>query len=266
MLALDELQTRFRDIVLGASADGLKGVIADERLGHARRLNVYRNNTTILLREALATNFAVTHALVGEDFFTNLARAFLRTHPPHSPCLFEYGEDFAAFIKTFPGLQDLPYLSDVARLEWAANEAYHEADAPALNAAHLADIIADDYGRLSFTLHPTARVVASPYPIHAIWALHQEGAEPNTTVDLNHGEQAVLITRPGTEIILTVLGDGEAAFLSDVADGATLGDAFAAAQSLHDTFDAARALTTLFVSGALCAFDLPLKEDHHDTR
>jgi len=58
MLALAELQTRIRNTVLGASAYPLKGVIADDRLGYERRLNVYRNNTTILLREALAANFA----------------------------------------------------------------------------------------------------------------------------------------------------------------------------------------------------------------
>jgi len=256
MLALAELQTRFRDTVLGGSADGLKGEIADDRLGHARRLNVYRNNTTILLSEALATNFAVTHALVGEYFFANLARTFLRTHPPHSPCLFEYGDAFVPFVETFPGLQDLPYLADVARLEWAANEVYHAADAPALDAEQMVDIHADDYGRLSFAMHPAARVVASPYPIHAIWALHQADADPTANVDLNHGGQAVLITRPGTEVTYTVLGEGEAAFALDLADGATLGDAFAAAQAQHTTFDAAHALTTLFVTGALSAFAL----------
>jgi len=253
---LAAVQTAVRDTVLGASADRLKGVVADDRLGYARRLNVYRNNTTILLREALAANFPVIHALVGEDFFANLARAFVRTHPPQSPCLFEYGDDFPGFIEDFTGARDLPYLADVARLEWAWVEAHHADDAPALNAEQLSSVLPEDYGRLIFAIHPAARVIASPYPIHAIWAMHQADADPDATVDLNQGGEAVLVTRPGAHVRVTVLGPGEDGFIHNLADGETLGDAFANAQAKADNFDAAHALTLLLTQGVLSAHAL----------
>ena len=258
MLALAELQSRIRDTVLGASADALKGVVADDRLGYARRLNVYRNNTTILLREALAANFPVTQALVGEDFFANLARAYMRTHPPRGPCLFEYGDTFADFIAAFPGAQDLAYLADQARLEWARVEAYHADDAPALDAALLANVAPEDYERLTFAIHPTTRIVASCYPIHAIWDLHQgpDDQPENATVNLGVGGEDVLITRPALDVQVIVLGPGEAAFIYDLTDGATLGGAFARAQGAADGFDAGHALTTLLTSGALAAYEL----------
>lgn len=223
------LQTSLRDTILGASAEPLAGIVADDRLGYARRINVYRNNTNILLIDALATNFPVVAALVGEDFFANMARAFLRTHPPQSPCLFEYGDSFADFIETFPGVQELPYLADTARLEWARDQAFHAADAPVFDAAQLANIQAEDYGRLTFAIHPAMRVVSSPFPIFAIWDLHQSGA--NATVELNQGGEAVLITRPGLDVEVTRLGPGEDAFILDLADGETLGNAFVRAQT-----------------------------------
>jgi hypothetical protein len=249
MLALAELQRRMRDVVLGASADSLRGVVADDRLGHARRLNVYRNNTAILLRDALATHFPVTAQLVGDAYFANLAQAFVRTHPPRSPCLFEYGDAFADFIATFPSAQTLPYLTDVARLEWARVSAVHAADAAVLSPAQLSRIAAEDYSRLCFAPHPATRIVTSPYPIHAIWTLHQTGADPHASVHLDTGGEAVLITRARWEVQVNRLSSGEDVFMMKLFGGATLEVAFAAAQAQNDAFDAARALSTILTSG-----------------
>lgn len=256
MLALDELQSRMRDVVLGASADTLNGIVADDRLGHVRRVNVYRNNTTLLLRDALATHFPVTAQLVGDDFFANLANAFVRTHPPQSPCLFEYGDAFAGFIETFPAARSLPYLADVARLEWARVSAVHVGDALALNPASLSGIAATDYGRLVFTLHPAARVVSSPYPIHAIWAMHQDGASPQTRVNLDTGFEAALITRPGFDVQVIRLAAGEDVFIQALMSGANLQTAFAAAQAHDEGFEAARALSTILTSGVFTSHAL----------
>jgi len=252
--SLEHVQTSLRDTILGASADPLEGIVADDRLGYARRINVYRNNTNILLIDALTTNFPVVAALVGEDFFANMARAFIRTHPPQSPCLFEYGDSFADFIGTFPGVQELPYLSDVAGLEWARVEAFHSANAPVLDAAQLANIQAEDYGRLTFAIHPALRVVSSPFPIFAIWDLHQSSAD--ATIDLGLSGEAVLVTRPGLGVDVTLLGPGEDAFILDLADGGTLGNAFARAQARSDAFDAAHALSLLLTQGTFSAHAL----------
>ena len=254
MLALAELQTCIRNAVLGASADPLKGVVADDRLGHARRLNVYRNNTTILLREALAENFPVTAQLVGGDFFAHLSRAFVRTHPPQSPCLFEYGERLADFIETCPEAQGLPYLADVARLEWMRIEALYATDAMTLDPTALARIDSADYGRLSFTLHPAAHVAVSPYPIHSIWLMHQPGADPYGSVDLHLGGETVLVTRPDAKIRITALHSGEDIFIHTIRQGAPLETAYLSAQAHTPAFDATHALTTLLLSGALSGY------------
>lgn len=250
MLALAELQSRMRDTVLGGSADGLRGVVTDDRLGHARRLNVYRNNTTLLLCDALATQFPVIAELVGDDFFAHMAKAFVRTHPPQSPCLFEYGEAFADFIETFPGAQSLPYLADVARVEWARVCAVHAADAEFLNPALLASIAAEDYGHLTFIPHPASRVVTSPFPIHAIWTMHQADAEAPASIDLNAGFESVLITRPTWAVQIMRLEAGEDVFLHLLGRGIPLADAFNQGAASNAAFDPAQALTVLLTSGA----------------
>lgn len=256
MPALADLQALVRDTVLGGDAGALRGIVADDRLGHARRLQVYRNNTTILLSEALGANFSVVQALVGEDFFLSLAKRFVRLHPPRTPCLFEYGADFPDFIASDPAARDLSYLADVARLEWLVSESVHAAAAPVLDTGALALVDAHEYGRVAFAPHPAMRVIASGAPIHAIWAMHQPDADPDVRVNVDQGGEAVMVTRPGVGVVLTVLPPGGYAFTQHLAAGARLGEAFAAAQLIDATFNPAETLATVLGQGAFAGFIL----------
>lgn len=97
-----------------------------------KRFNVYRNNVTVSLIEALAATFPATERITGEAFFRAMARFHVRETPPVSPLLFEYGRDFPGFIARYEYAQSMPWLADVARIERAWLDAYHAADAPAL--------------------------------------------------------------------------------------------------------------------------------------
>ena len=66
--------------------------------GAVKRYNVYRNNVTVSLIEALAAIFPAVRRITGEEFFRAMARFHIRETPPNSPLLFEYGRDFPAFI------------------------------------------------------------------------------------------------------------------------------------------------------------------------
>ena len=101
--------------------------VPDAIVGEAARFAIYRNNVAVGLRDSLAATYPVVASLVGEAFFAEMARAFVAAEPPMSPILIEYGGGFADFIDRFRPADDLPYLSDVARLEWAWQESYHAA-------------------------------------------------------------------------------------------------------------------------------------------
>jgi hypothetical protein len=66
MLGLAELQDAMRHTILGAAPSALDGVVADDRLGMDARVQVYRNNTRILLTDALAANFPTVFSLLGK--------------------------------------------------------------------------------------------------------------------------------------------------------------------------------------------------------
>jgi hypothetical protein len=61
--------------------------------GARKRYNVYRNNVTVSLINALAAVFPATMRITGVDFFRAMAR-LSRATPPTSPLLFEYVATF----------------------------------------------------------------------------------------------------------------------------------------------------------------------------
>ena len=132
-----------------------------------RRFAVYRNNVTVGLCDALAASFPTVAALVGEDFFYALARDFIRQSPPAGPVLHEYGEGFPAFIAGHAAAGDLPYLPDVARLDWVCLRAYHAADAAPVGIDALAAVPAAALDGLRLSLHPSLALVASDWPVAA---------------------------------------------------------------------------------------------------
>jgi hypothetical protein len=215
MNTLHETQSRFTDYVLrGLGQTQAADDIKTKGLTAEQRLQVYRNNTQLGLTEALRDGYPVVNKLVGTEFFNHLARSYIRRYPPQAGCLLSFGEQFADFIADFPSAAGLPYLPDVARLEWLWHEAFHEADAPALDKAKLAMVAPDAYGKLGFTLHPSARFLASDFPILKIWQANQEGYEGNGRINLYEGVCRLLIYRPQWEVVIIPLDEVNYLFLT----------------------------------------------------
>jgi hypothetical protein len=105
-----------------------------------KRYNVYRNNVTVSLIDALAGIYPAVQRITGVDFFRAMARFHIRATRPTSPLLFECGRDFPDFIESYEYAQDMLWLADIARIERAWLDAYHAADAPALHPDMLAGV------------------------------------------------------------------------------------------------------------------------------
>ena len=139
----------------------------------ARRFRVYRNNVYAGLIDVLAGRFPVVARLVGEEFFRAMARLYVEREPPSSAVLLRYGANFANFIAGFPPAAPVPYLADMAALEWLRHSAYHAADAAALPLHELASA-ADHAADAVLTFHPSLGIVRSHFPIVSIYELNVE--------------------------------------------------------------------------------------------
>ncbi|XDZ65515.1 DUF2063 domain-containing protein [Alphaproteobacteria bacterium LSUCC0684] len=190
-----------------------------------RRFNVYRNNIRAALTGALSDNFPVVQELVGEEFFRALAGVYIQTRMPTTPVLALYGDGFADFIDGFPPVASLPYLGDIARLEYARQEAFTAADRDILNRQSLACSDTETLLGLRLQLHPSLRLICSRFPIHAIWRKSTD--TPETDIPI-HG-QTVLVSRRQTQVETMLLAEGGGRFFMEILGGASLGEAASAA-------------------------------------
>lgn len=256
---LHDAQIAMKNYVLGGPdpAPLLAHVTQTGTLTALDRLGIHRNNTRLGLTEALAQSYPVVARLVGEDFFARLARDFLAVHPPRQAPLLAWGREMAAFIAAYEPAKGLPYLSDVAALETAWSHAYHAADAPPLDPGQLAAIDPDRIGEACLSLHPSARFIASRYPVEAIWRANQPGSPAAGAVELEEADHCLLVFRPYADVILQPLAKGSFAFLMALGLDQPLAVAWDAALAVKDDFQLAPELAFLLSIGIFTGSTVP---------
>jgi hypothetical protein len=225
-----------------ATVAGPKGKAAD------KRYDVYRNNVTVSLINALAAVFPATRRITGEDFFRAMARFHVRATPPTSPLLFDYGRDFPDFVARYEYARSMPWLADVARLERAWLDAYHAADAAPVGASSFASIPTERLAHVVLTPHPATRIVRSGYAVVTVFSANR-GNGPVGRIETTGPEDA-LVTRPGLDVMVRRLPAGGAAFLTRLVAGEPLGAAAAAALAESQAFDLAANIAGMIRAGA----------------
>ena len=222
-----------------------------------QRLAVHRNNVMSSLIDALAASFPVTQELVGEEFFRAMAAEFVRRQPPRSRVLARYGDRLPDFIADFEPARSVPYLADLARLEFARIQAYHAADAETLSSAAAVAALSDGaaVGRLHVVCHPSVAVLASRFAIVSIWAAHQGQGDLAELDPLL--PEAALVLREGLDVLVLSLPPGAERFVAALQQGRTLAEAVSHALAEAADFDLQALLTLLVRHGAICALHLP---------
>jgi len=242
-------QSRFAEGLLDRTRPVPADVTSWTGTSPVKRYGIYRNNVASGLARALAARFPVTEKIVGEEFFTAMARDFVLTHPPTSPVLLHYGADFADFVAGFAPAASLPYLSDIVRLEDAQIRAYHARDIAPIAPDVLMRITSERMSGLYFRFHPAASIVRSSFPIVTIWSMNA-GLLPLAPIEDWRAEDA-LVTRPELSVVTRQISPGSAIFLLAIMRDATLGEAFDEALQADADFDLGRNLADLMRSGAL---------------
>lgn len=253
MRDLRELQRRFCAALYDDASDPTTLGIRHRRgVDAAQRLALYRNSMRGILTKALADVFPVVRQLVGERFFGYLGHHFMRRYPSRSGDLHCYGERFPGFIAAFGPASTLPYLADVAKLEWACHCVFHAADHAPMSLAELAAVPQERHDGLRFELHPAAQLLHSPYPVHRIWQLHLSGCQAQV-VNLNEGPAWLLVVRRAFEVNLETLSAAEFAFLAALSEGG-LQDACQMAAAVDACFEPALVLRRLIANATLVRF------------
>jgi hypothetical protein len=250
-----DLQTKFSRALLDPAQPVPSAIRGATRRRADRRFAAYRNNVVAGLIGALAQRFPVVRRLVGDAFFEGMARAYVVNCPPASPIMLLYGESFPDFVENFAPVANVPYLSDVARLEMARGRAYHAADATSVEPCAFAALRAERLADLRFEFHPSVSIIKSLYPVVSIWRVNDD---PDHAVPIAPwAPEAALVARPFADVEVTRLAPGMAEFLLRLLHNGTLNDAVQAGEQAAAEFDLIQSLQSLIMSRAVTRIRQP---------
>lgn len=239
----------------GASFAALSFTLDTESTQSHRGWMAYRANGHALAERTLSAAFPVVAALLGPDNFALLARDLWHRRPPTQGDLTRWGGDLAEWLAGCDTLADVPYLADVARVEWALHGAATWPDA-SVDTASFARLASEDPTGLSLMLPPGTTLIDSGFPAVALITAHKNGEPELAEVGalLHAGvKQTALVWRQGLRPRLAACPPAVRVLLGALMEGRDLVsalDAIGAVESASDTkFDFSEWLTGAVTDG-----------------
>jgi hypothetical protein len=224
MVTLAMLQKKmFSSLVYGEAVD--KEIFNNNStLSIEESISIYQKSCRLALLNTMRDTFEVCVKITGDDFFNAMAELYIKETPSRNANIDCYGESFVRFVAEFQPAMQLPYLSDVAQLEWFWHKALHSENSQKFNPTALADLPEKDHAKIIFQLPLSAQMIESPYPIDEIWHFNQEGYVGEQSINLNKGGVKLLVWRQEMNMRIDSLQKDEWDFLSAIEQGVPMGE------------------------------------------
>ena len=216
MPELKEIQADFQRHVLSDHAAITGHIVSTENLAGDRRLAVYCNAYRARLIEALATDYEVLSACVGDADFDTLCRTYIDAYPSVYYSLRWFGQHFPAFLRN----RYAENLGELAEFEWALAAAFDAADAPVAGEEVIRSVATEAWPGMRIRLHPSVDWLPLRWNTLELWHAVKDGAEvpgPGRCP----GPVDCLIWRDGLATRFRTLEPAERTALDAAASGAT---------------------------------------------
>ena len=221
MKRVDALQGIFQEAVI--ASDPAPALFVREGLAEIGGFDLYINAYRARLAEALKDNYPVLHLALGDETFDQLAADYIEQRPSRHRSIRWFGDGLREFIDENPDRLPHPALADLASMDWALRGAFDAADADVCRAEDLAAIAPEDWPQMTFTLHPSVKLLDLNWRIGPIWHELNEDADA-VTEQPDALDHTLLVWRRELECKWRSLGMEEALALRAVARGETFAD------------------------------------------
>lgn len=232
MPALRDIQAAFiHDVYTGEQTSAV--YLNKYNFNSPERLDIYYNNTLLGLTGILTTTYPVLQKIVGESFFRTVSHFYIKANSQMTGNRHTYGGELASFLRSYEPAASLPYLPDIATIEWAYFQASIADDAPALDFKALTNLISE-HPDFIVSLHPGVHYIELNFNALEIWQEHQKSKIE--TIKLQESPQTVLIWRdPKDDILLQEISEPLKRLLICCQDGTGFGKAmFQSSDGLQD--------------------------------
>ncbi|SBS29600.1 hypothetical protein MAQ5080_01439 [Marinomonas aquimarina] len=224
------MQRQFNQALFSSTPEARDSLLQDIRGDNMRecnqRLNVYRNNVFVSLMDALGEVFPVCKQVVGEAFFNAMARQYIERHPPTSPILSGYGDQFSEFVQNFFPAQSLLYLPCLCDVEYRLLQLTHAAEVPTLSLEAAQQRLSQVQNPEALRLHldPQCELLSVPFAVGSLYLAHQSETPNLNQLDIAQNEY-LLLAKAGLYGRMYLISAAEFDFLSALQSDPSLSQA-----------------------------------------
>jgi hypothetical protein len=197
------------------------------------RWHIYTSGYLARIVEALENDYQAVKRVLGPAPFEALVHRYVTAHPPRSFDLRYAGEHLVSFLEGDPLTEKLPFLPDLARLEWLLAEAFVADDPEALQWSDLQTMDPEAVSSLPLILNPGTAVIRSAWPLIDIWKLKDKSDE-EVSLDVEGRPSLVLVFRKKLQALCRKLDEEDARFIEAAAEGTSLAEIQAASAGGDD--------------------------------
>ncbi len=218
------------------AAEEIKKVL---NIAGEERLDAYSNGYVARVHESLSEVYQAVKHLAGDQAFEALAHHYAAAYSSHNYNLNYAGEHLPEFLKTVALSENLPFLPDLARLEWQVAQAFHAFQGEPFDASVLSAFAPEGFEKLHIHFQPSVSIVASEWPVLDLWKARKTLLK-EINIDLVDRPQNVLVFRNGLEVFCEAVDLAQSRLLGGLLSGRTLGEAcewFAENLSDHEPAD-----------------------------
>lgn len=177
-MKLLSLQTEFQNHLIRPERTAiLKHIAGTAQADAETRLGIYAEAYRLRLIEALDTDFPVLHALLGDDEFERMARAYIDAHPSRHFSIRWFGQHLSDFLRATAPYREHPAVGEMAAFEWTMTLAFDAADDPLLALDAMAAVLPASWPDLRFTPHASLHRLDLSWNVPAVWKAHAAGED-----------------------------------------------------------------------------------------
>lgn len=206
------LQQAFQAQLLGEKSNFSSFVVVTMNPSAKERINIYAVGYANRLIDALTGNYAKLQQYMGEDKFNTLAKAYLALYPSHFRSIRWFGNKLPIFLQQHPPYYKRPVLAELAKFEWAIENAFDAQDAKTMSVEDFKNIPPDKWASMKFIFHPTLRYQTFSYNIIPLWEAILNSSAKRATILKN--PQPVIFWRYNLDTVYRALSEMEAGILT----------------------------------------------------
>ena len=216
---------------------------------HQHRLWIYQNNMAAATQDYLAEVYPAVRGVVGADYFRQIAHSFVKANPPSQGNIHLYGENFNWVVGEFEALQELFYVADLIRFEWALHQSYFCRGEEKLT---LSELNQQQLLALPIKLNASVSIIESDFPLFEIHRQSLPSYRQNVAINLSQGGDNILVYKSNLAIKTHLLNDSELKFLSGLQNSENLLQAIEGASGSLSQEQVSAVLAWVLGSGLLC--------------